>query len=109
MAALGLIVRAPGDGAEVEMGALWVRAAFHGALAVYLDRYLNLPPALLPLGDLRAHTPAKLRRRFLDACDRQHQVAKAARIAPSHLAARHQPPAFISVLGQLYHRDDHGS
>ncbi len=107
-AAFGLIMRATGDGADVEIEALCVRAAFHGALAVYLDRYLNVPPARLPLGDLRAHTPAKLRRRFLDACDRQHQVAEAARIVASHLAAGHQPADFIAVLGHALLREDAG-
>ncbi len=107
-AAFGLIMRATGDGADVEIEALCVRAAFHGALAVYLDRYLNVPPARLPLGDLRAHTPAELRRRFLDACDRQHQVAEAARIAASHLFAGHQSADFIAVLGHALLREDAG-
>jgi hypothetical protein len=41
-AACGLITRATDSGADVETEALCLRAAFHGALAVYLDRYLNL-------------------------------------------------------------------
>jgi hypothetical protein len=30
------------------MAVVCLCAAFHGALAIYLDRYLNLPPARLP-------------------------------------------------------------
>ena len=50
-AAFGLIARATDGGADVETETLCLRAAVHGALAVYLDRYLNVPPARLPRGD----------------------------------------------------------
>jgi nitrite reductase/ring-hydroxylating ferredoxin subunit len=107
-AAFGLIARATGGGADVETEALCLRAALHGALAVYLNRYLNVPPARLPLGEKPALAPADLRRAFLDACDRQQQVAGAARLAASHLAA-HRPPAdFIAILGHAVLREDAG-
>ena len=46
--AFGLIARATDGGSDVDTEALCVRAALHGALAVYLNRYLNVPPARLP-------------------------------------------------------------
>ena len=101
--------RAAEGGAELEIEALCLRAAIHGALAVYLDRYLNVPPARLPrVDDAAGLAPAELRRAFLDACDRQQQVAEAARLAACHLAAGHPPADLIALLGQALLREDAG-
>ena len=68
------------------------RAVLHGALAIYLIRYLNVPPARLPaLGDDRLEsmpsTIEEIRFALLDAFDRQHQIDAAANScgAPSHV------------------------
>ena len=50
----------------------------------------------------------ELRRAFLDACDRQQQVAEAARLAASYLSAGHQPADFIALLGHALLREDAG-
>jgi nitrite reductase/ring-hydroxylating ferredoxin subunit len=107
-AAYGLITRATSGGADVETESLCLRAALHGALAVYLNRYLNVPPARLPQGEEPAPAPAELRRAFLDACDRQQQIAEAARLAASHLAAGRRPADFVAVLGHAVLREDAG-
>ena len=107
-AAYGLITRATSGGADIETELLCLRAALHGALAVYLNRYLNVPPARLPQGEEPAPAPAELRRAFLDACDRQQQIAEAARLAASHLAAGRRPADFIAVLGHAVLREDAG-
>ena len=108
-AAFGLIARATGGGADLETEALCLRAALHGALAVYLDRYLNVPPARLPRGEDEAGlVPEELRRAFLDACDRQQQVAEAARLAACHLAAGHPPADLIVLMGHALLREDAG-
>jgi hypothetical protein len=107
-AALGLIARATDQVADPETEALCFRAALHAALAVYLDRYLNVPPARLPRGDDEAGlSPPQLRRAFLDACDRPQQVAEAARLAMSHLVAGHRGD-FIALLGHAVLREDAG-
>jgi nitrite reductase/ring-hydroxylating ferredoxin subunit len=108
-AAFGLISRATDDGAaDRETEALCLRAALHGALAVYLDRYLNVPPARLPSRDQRALSAAELRRAFLDACDRQQQVAETARLAASHIAAGYPAADLIALLGHALLREDAG-
>ncbi|OUL73713.1 (2Fe-2S)-binding protein, partial [Paraburkholderia hospita] len=62
-----------------------VRAITHGAMALYLARYLNVPPAGLPgegndqLDDLPADEET-IRIALLDAFDRQRQVDLAARL-----------------------------
>jgi len=106
-AACGLITRATHGGADLETEALCLRAAFHGGLAVYLDRYLNVPPARLP-PHAAALSSAELRGAFLDACDRQQQVAEAARLAASYLSAGHRPADFIALLGHALLREDAG-
>jgi hypothetical protein len=107
-AAHGLIARATSDGANVETEALCLRAALHGALAIYFNRYLNIPPARLPPSDEPALSPVELRRSILDACDRQQQVAEAARLTASHLAAGWPPADFIAVLAHAVLREDAG-
>src|SRR5205085_2714938 len=106
-AAHGLIARATDGGTDVETEALCLRAAVHGALAVYLDRYLNVPPARLPRADdAAALSPAELRRALLDACDRQQQVAEAARLAACRFAGGHPPADLIALLGHALLRED---
>ena len=59
-----------------------VRGVLHGAMALYLARYLNVPPARLPgegdeqLDDLPADAKT-IRTALLDAFDRQRQVESA--------------------------------
>jgi hypothetical protein len=120
-AAFGLIMRATDGGVDVETEVLCLRAAFHGALAVYLDRYLNVPPARLTMPEparrqsfaapssMLATASSKSRSRaFLDACDRQQQVAEAARLAASSLSAGHRPADFMALLGHALLREDAG-
>ena len=107
-AACSLIARATEGGADVETEALCLSAALHGALAVYLDRYLNVPPARLPSEDDVVSTPAELRRAFLDACDRQQQIAQAGRLAARHLAASYPAADLIALLGDALLREDAG-
>src|SRR6516165_9089740 len=71
-----------------------VRGVLHGAIALYLARYLNVPPARIPgdgsepLDDLPANAE-EIRVALLDAFDRQRQVDLAARLVARHLTLRH--------------------
>jgi nitrite reductase/ring-hydroxylating ferredoxin subunit len=108
-AAFGLLERATASGTDIATEALCLRAAIHGALAVFLDRYLNVPPARMPRLDAAAGlAPAELRRMLLDACDRQQQVAEAARLAAAHLAAGRPPADLAALLGHALLREDAG-
>jgi hypothetical protein len=108
-AAFGLLQRATDGGADPQVEADCLRAAIHGALAVYLNRYLNVPPARLPREQHATRiAPADLRRAFLDACDRQQQVEEAARLTSLHLAAGYPAADLIAVLGHALLREDAG-
>jgi nitrite reductase/ring-hydroxylating ferredoxin subunit len=90
-----------------------VRAVLHGAMALYLTRYLNVPPARIPgedgedLDDLPADVET-IRTASLDAFDRQRQVDLAARLVARHLKLGHSPQALITTLAHAVLREDAG-
>jgi hypothetical protein len=90
-----------------------MRAVLHGAVALYLARYLNVPPARIPgedgepLDDLPADIE-KIRAALLDAFDRQRQIDLAARLAARHLKLGHPPQALIATLMRAVLREDAG-
>jgi nitrite reductase/ring-hydroxylating ferredoxin subunit len=90
-----------------------VRGVLHGAMALYLARYLNVPPARMPgeggerLDDLPADADA-IRAALLDAFDRQRQVDLAARLVARHLTLGHSPQALIATLARALLREDSG-
>ena len=89
------------------------RGLLHGAMALYLTRYLNVPPARIPgeggeeLGDLPADEQT-IRAALLDAFDRQRQVDLAARLVARHMTLGHSPQALIATLARAVLREDAG-
>jgi nitrite reductase/ring-hydroxylating ferredoxin subunit len=90
-----------------------MRGVLHGAMALYLTRYLNVPPARIPgedgeqVDDL--HTDAEMiRAALLDAFDRQRQVDLTARLVARHLTLGHSPQALIATLARAVLREDAG-
>jgi hypothetical protein len=89
------------------------RGVLHGALAVYLARYLNVPPARLPgqdgdpLDDL-PDSIEEIRAALLGAFDRQRQVDAAGRLVARHLTLGHPPNVLIATLAQGLLREDAG-
>jgi hypothetical protein len=90
-----------------------VRALLHGAMALYLARYLNVPPAALPsegnerLDDLPVAAD-QIRAALLDTFDRQQQVDAAARLIARHLILGHSPESLIATLAHALLREDAG-
>jgi len=90
-----------------------VRSILHGAMALYLTRYLNVPPVRIPgghgerLDDLPANFEA-IRTALLDAFDRQRQVDLAARLTARHLTLGHSPESLIVTLARALLREDSG-
>jgi hypothetical protein len=88
------------------------RGISHAAMALYLARYLNVPPARIPgdndqLDDLPADEET-IRTALLDAFDRQRQVDLAARLVARHLTLGHPPRALIATLALAVLREDAG-
>jgi nitrite reductase/ring-hydroxylating ferredoxin subunit len=90
-----------------------VRGILHGAMALYLTRYLNVPPARMAgedgerLDDLPADAET-IRAALLDAFDRRRQVDLAARLVARHLTLGHSPQTLIATLGRAVLREDAG-
>jgi hypothetical protein len=89
------------------------RGLLHGAMALYLARYLNVPPASLPgesddgLNDLPI-VAEEIGAALLDTFDRQRQIDAAARLVARHLTLGHSPDALIATLAQALLREDAG-
>jgi nitrite reductase/ring-hydroxylating ferredoxin subunit len=99
--------------ADIDSHVTAVRAIMHGAMALYLARYLNVPPARIPgegsdqFDDLPADMET-IRAALLDAFDRQRQVDLAARLVARHLTLGHSPQALIATLALALLREDAG-
>jgi len=100
-----------GSGASKPVEA--ARGLLHGAMALYLARYLNVPPAALPgdsgegLDDLPV-AAEEIHAALLDTFDRQQQISAAARLVVRHLTLGHSTDALIATLGQALLREDAG-
>jgi hypothetical protein len=89
------------------------RGLLHGSMALYLARYLNVPPASLPGegGDRLDDLPVaaeEISASLLDAFNRQHQIDAAARLVARHLILGHTPEAIIATLARALLREDAG-
>jgi nitrite reductase/ring-hydroxylating ferredoxin subunit len=90
-----------------------VPGVLHGAMALYLARYLNVPPARIPGdgGEPLDHLPVnaeEIRVALLDVFDRQRQVDLAAGLVARHLTLGHSVRALIATLARALLREDAG-
>jgi nitrite reductase/ring-hydroxylating ferredoxin subunit len=96
--------------AELESPEL-LRGVIHGAMRLYLIRFLNVPPARLPgkgddrLDDLPCDGEA-LRTAFLAALDRQGSVRDAGRLVARYLMLGHPADQLIATLAHAVLRED---
>ena len=86
-----------------------LRGVFHGAMRVYLDRFLNIPAAPLPVDDDREQvaTPAEeFPRRFLELLDTQQQVDTAGAMVYQYLSAGSPlAPLYRTLITALVRED----
>ncbi len=105
-----LLCRAHEDDDE-ERQLLRLRGLYHGAMALYLTRYLNMPPARLPdpakAQDL-PEEPEELCAAILSAFDRQQEVNRSAALVARYLDLGHPPDRLIASLSQALLREDAG-
>jgi nitrite reductase/ring-hydroxylating ferredoxin subunit len=90
-----------------------LRGVFHGAMRLYLIRFLNVPPARIPdeRDDALAALPVDadhLLSSFLAALDRQGAVTSAARLVARYLLLRHPVDALTATLTRSVLREDAG-
>jgi nitrite reductase/ring-hydroxylating ferredoxin subunit len=81
------------------------RAIFHGAMSIYLDRFLNIPSARRPkveVPDSPAQDPAGL----LELLNKQQQTDEAAKWVVTYLASGGDKNALFNTLGHALLRED---
>ena len=83
-----------------------LRGVFDGAMAVYLDRFLNMPPARLPKPDKRVEQPETLLTELPDLLNRQQQVNAAGALVGTYLQSGGKPDRLLALLGKLLLRED---
>ena len=83
-----------------------LRGVFDAAMSVYLDRFLNVPPARLPDPDGTGGDPEGLLSELPVLLDRQQQVNEAGELVARYLAAGGQPERLLAVLGRVLLRED---
>lgn len=90
-----------------------LHGVFHGAMRLYLIRFLNVPPARIPdeTDSSLAALPAdgdNLLGAFLAALDRHGEVTIAARLVARYLLLGHPIDALIATLARSVLREDAG-
>lgn len=90
-----------------------LRGLLHGAMSLYLLRFLNVPPAKLPgeAGDLLDDLPedgAVLCEQLFDTLDRHGAVDAAPRYVARYLAKRYDPERLLATLAHAVLREDAG-
>ncbi|NER78632.1 MAG: Rieske (2Fe-2S) protein [Leptolyngbya sp. SIO1D8] len=83
-----------------------LRGVFDAAMAVYLDRFLNVPPARLPNPAKQVETPEALLAELPELLNRQQQVTPAGRLVGTYLYSGGDPDRLLALLGKLLLRED---
>ncbi|WP_135555377.1 Rieske (2Fe-2S) protein [Paenibacillus cymbidii] len=79
------------------------RALYYGAMAIYHDRFLNVPRASKPKPTSgRSYAPQEL----LDLMDRRQQVDEAASWVTGYLGENRDPQVLLGILGHSLLRED---
>jgi hypothetical protein len=82
-----------------------LRGVFDAAMSIYLDRFLNVPPARLPSPNGRANPEATLAD-FAGLLNRQQQVNEAGELVAQYLYSDGNAPALLATMGRLLLRED---
>ncbi|MFC5449739.1 Rieske (2Fe-2S) protein [Paenibacillus aestuarii] len=80
------------------------RAIFHGAVSVYLDRFLNVPSAARLKPSDSATSPGH--QELLDLLDQRQQVGPAAQWVVNYIHGGGEPGALLNTLGHALLRED---
>jgi hypothetical protein len=98
--------RATPDATPDERTLPLLRGVFDAAASVYLDRFLNTPPARLPSAQPNGAKPEPVLAEFLPLLDRQQQVNQAGDVVARYLAAGGDEARLLATLGKALTRED---
>ena len=83
-----------------------LRGIFDAAMSVYLNRFLNVPPARLPEAKDTVANPESLLEQLPDLLDRQQQVNETGRLVAQYLYSGGNPKALMALLAKLMLREN---
>ncbi|NEP13876.1 MAG: Rieske (2Fe-2S) protein [Symploca sp. SIO2C1] len=83
-----------------------LRGVFDAAMTVYLNRFLNVPPARLPEPSQTVLEPEQLLKELPKLLDRQQQVNEAGKLVGRYLYSGGNPNRLLAMLGKLLLRED---
>jgi nitrite reductase/ring-hydroxylating ferredoxin subunit len=83
-----------------------LRGVFDAAMSIYLDRFLNVPPARLPQADGENQRPGEVLEELPALLDRQQRVNEAGDAVARYLYGGGDPRPLLSTLGGLLLRED---
>lgn len=83
-----------------------LRGVFDAAMSVYLNRFLNVPPARLPEPKAPPDNPEELLKQLPHLFDRQQQVSEVGRLVAQYLYGGGNPQRLMAMLGKLMLREN---
>ena len=83
-----------------------LRGVWDAAMSVYLDRFLNIPAARMPVSEANGEAPADLLTQMVALLNHQQQVNEAARLAQHYLGGDGAAQVLIATMGELLLRED---
>lgn len=83
-----------------------LRGVFDAAMSVYLNRFLNVPPARLPEVKDTVANPESLLEQLPDLLDRQQQVNETGRLVAQYLYSGGNPKQLMAMLAKLMLREN---
>ena len=83
-----------------------LRGVYHGAMRVYLDRFLNVPAARLPDPGAGAADPGQAMEEYLQLLNQQQQVDEAGRLVSGYLTSGGAPGLLFRALTESLVRED---
>jgi nitrite reductase/ring-hydroxylating ferredoxin subunit len=83
-----------------------MRGVFDGAMSIYLNRFLNVPPARLPERRERVGRPDKLLDDFVALLNNRQQVNRAGELVFDYLSAGGPPDRLLAAMGHALARED---
>ncbi|BAY09550.1 Rieske (2Fe-2S) protein [Calothrix sp. NIES-2098] len=83
-----------------------LRGVFDAAMSVYLNRFLNVPPARLPEAKDLVENPEELLKQLPDLLDRQQQVNETGKLVARYLYSGGAVERLMAMLGKLMLREN---
>ncbi|MEH2436355.1 MAG: Rieske (2Fe-2S) protein [Nostoc sp.] len=83
-----------------------LRGVFDAAMSVYLNRFLNVPPARLPEAKDSVPNPEELLQQLPDLLNRQQQVNQTGQLVANYLYSGGNAERLMAMLGKLMLREN---